>query len=985
MSLLTKEDFLTLFPNNVIIAGRFKANKVSDKSDQKLCNSVEEAERLNTLEGWKYDIFFTPNWDFKNAGVKSNGSGRTKAAIHNNKWNIYAIIWDIDFKDDNREKTREFFPEFTPTIVNKTKHWYHMYRLLKNPVEATDYLKRWEAIENKLISLMGIDKKATDITRILRVPWFAYWADNTLDDISIENIEYNADERKTFDEYEKIINTLYEQSCWDVIIQEALKKNYKKVKWMSGKLDEVFDKISHDVDVRDVLETLYPRFTVKDSWAIFEGWKSTHWYKWNKRMNYVNNFSTDSREDRPAWWPFSVAYIYYGKRLEDTLGFFRDKYNIKVVQVLNWAASTKDITFEKKIITDMYIKEYTLDEDWNKKLVKSYYGWRWSIEDDWEITAKLLSEWEEKINVITEEKDGKIIEKEERQTPIISIWNILQWIEVDPIKKEIRWYKDWNVDTLIGAFLQPLWRMERPSWGEEYIIRLQKANWYVEEFLMPRCWTVSKFREFLMKYWVTYPAKCDDYFTYVYKYIFSATELYAYTNKLWYQELNWDMVIVSKTWTYVDEDRKIFVDITDFDWWDIIEWDPNEDLHNYVEKLIQWYHGNISYTTFLAMLLWVNAYYFRNADTLTQLPLVFVFGIAGTWKSFLLSHMFASFGMHKAIAAGSTSFIYTKNAKHYIPINMTEFRNAAHSQIASVGWVVRGLFDWTAIEKWRADQSVVEYESNAQYIFDWQSTFSDDALQTRMIMIMTKDVYKWDLDCLRELPNVYNAATKIFKDKEGFKSFISDTSKWIRKIENEFVLDRLNQRIITNYAYLLTLSDRLWLSEYNDFVINSLKEQNAFCADDDIIRTYQMIFDLQRKKSYDYQLYKNGMVIYIIEHDLPHRLNADDLRSFIQTINSNFLSADNGLWAFALYVDFDFVFKKKTLHNSFIWMLDFMNWVTLEPYDEETYKALESLKLFLQEKDPHGNMIADLTWEINQWKTTQKTRSYHWSETDIPL
>jgi hypothetical protein len=47
--------------------------------------------------------------------------------------------------------------------------------------------------------------------------------------------------------------------------------------------------------------------------------------------------------------------------------------------------------------------------------------------------------------------------------------------------------------------------------------------------------------------------------------------------------------------------------------------------------------------------------------------------------------MFASFGMHKPIAAGSTSFIYTKNAKHYIPINMTEFRNAAHSQIASVG------------------------------------------------------------------------------------------------------------------------------------------------------------------------------------------------------------------------------------------------------------------------------------------------------------
>lgn len=983
MSLLTKKDFLTLFPNHIILAARFKANALW-KKDKILCETLEEAERLNTLEGWKYDIFFTSNWEYKNIKLKADWTWRTKSSVIDSKWNIYAIIWDIDFGEKEREKPREYFPELTPTVVNKTKHWYHMYWLLKNPVDASDYLKRREWVEDKLVSLMGIDKKAKDITRVLRVPWFKYWADNIIDDVTIETVEYNPDILKTFDEYENVVNTLYQQSCWDIVIQESLKKNYKKVKGMSWNLDEVFRVIA-DIDVRDVLETLYPKFNVKDNGAISEWGRTTHWYKWNKRMNYINNFSNDSREERPAGWPFSVAYMYYNRRLEDTLRFFRDKYEIKVTSVLNWAASTKDITFEKKIITDMYINEYTVDKKWNKTLVKSYYGWRWSIEDAWEITPQMLSEWQEKVNVTSEEKNWKIIEKKEIQTPIISIWNILQWIEVDPIKKEIRWYKDWNVDVLIWAFLQPLWRMERTTWGEEYIIRIHKPNWFQEEFLMPRCWTVSKFREFLMKYWVTYPAKCDDYFTYVYKYIFSATESYAYTNKLWYQELNWDMVIISKTWTYVDEERKIFVDITDFDWWDIIEWDPDEDLHNYVEKLIQGYNGNISYTTFLAMILWVNAYYFRNADTLTQLPLVFVFWIAGTWKSFLLSHMFASFGMHKAIAAGSTSFIYTKNAKHYIPINMTEFRNAAHAQIASVGWVVRWLFDWTAIEKWRADQSVVEYESNAQYIFDWQSTFSDDALQTRMIMIMTKDIYKWDLDCLRELPNIYNAATRVFKDKEDFRSFISETQKWVRKIESEYTLDRLNQRIITNYAYLLTLSDRLGLSMYNDYVIHALKEQNAFCADDDIIRTYQMIFDLQRKKSYDYQLYKNGMVIHIIEHDLPHRLNADDLRSFIQTINSNFLSADNWLGAFALYVDFGFVFKKKTLHNSFIWMLNFMNWLALEPYDEDTYKALESLKLFLQEKDPHGNFIADLNWEINQWKTTQKTHSYHWSETDIPL
>jgi hypothetical protein len=45
-----------------------------------------------------------------------------------------------------------------------------MFWLLKNPVSAKDYLKRWEEIENKLVFLMGIDPKAKDICRILRIP-----------------------------------------------------------------------------------------------------------------------------------------------------------------------------------------------------------------------------------------------------------------------------------------------------------------------------------------------------------------------------------------------------------------------------------------------------------------------------------------------------------------------------------------------------------------------------------------------------------------------------------------------------------------------------------------------------------------------------------------------------------------------------------------------------------------------------------------------
>lgn len=974
---LAKADFLNLFPNAIIIGGRFKANKVSEKWDQKLCENIEEAERLNTFEGGKYDVFFTPNGDFKTLGcVKENWTGRIKKSVLDWWWNIYAIIWDIDFWDKKWDKPWEYFPELTPTIINKTKHWYHIFWLLKNPVSANEYVKRWEAIEEKLVSLMGIDKKAKDVTRILRVPWFHYWSDNLPDDIDIETIEYNPSEKKTFDEIEKIINTLYEQSCWDIVIQEALKKDYKKVKWMSWNLDQVFEKIS-ELDVRQVLESLYPRFSVKDSWAIWENWKSTRWYKWNTRMNYVNNFSNDPNEDRPNWWPFSIAYTYYNRRLEDTLWFFRDKYDIKVSTVLNWAASTKDITFEKKVITDVYITEYSIDDQWNKVVTKTYYWGRWAVEDDWEITVKTLSEWEEKVEISEEKKWDKIIERKEVKTPVISIGNILQWIEVDPIKKEIRWYKDWNVDTLIDAFLQPIWRINEWPAGETYIIRISKKNWYEAIRTMPKCWTIGKFKEFLMTYGLSFPNKWDSYLQYVYNYVFSVKDEYYYTDKLGYQLIGDEMMIVNKTWVYVDEDRKLYVKIEDNDpQSDIKLWDPDESIQDYVEQLLKWYNWIVSFVVFLAMLLWVNAYYIRNADEYLQMPLVFVFWVAQTWKTFLLKHMFKSFGISKSIAAWSTAFVYTKNARHYMPINMTEFRNDAHTQLATVGWVVRWLFDWSAIEKWRSDQSVVKYESRAQYIFDGQAMFSDDALQTRMIIVMTQDSYKWDVKCLRGLPNIYTAATKIFKDKEDFNNYIDLV--YIKKdwIEKNVWLDRMSERIVTNYAYLFALSEKLWLQEYDHYLIDAMKRQDWICSEDDIARTYQKVFNLQRKKNFDYELYKSWMLIHILETDLPWKENEDDLRSFVQSINATFLSDTSNIWAFSLYVDFKYVFRKKTLHSSFFWMMNWMSGgIWFDVHDEEEYNALQSLRLFLEENDPYNPILSSFNFEL--WTSFETVKKWH--------
>jgi len=55
---------------------------------------------------------------------------------------------------------------------------------------------------------------------------------------------------------------------------------------------------------------------------------------------------------------------------------------------------------------------------------------------------------------------------------------------------------------------------------------------------------------------------------------------------------------------------------------------------------------------------------------------------------------------------------------------------------------MRNLFDGTPIEKGRADQTTVKYESNGLYVFDGQTIFTDDAVQTRMIILMANKKYQ---------------------------------------------------------------------------------------------------------------------------------------------------------------------------------------------------------------------------------------------------
>lgn len=907
-TILNRDNFLAKFPNHILVAGRFKENKTGTREDIRHNVEKSTAENINTIKD-KYDIFFTPNWDFKLEywNQESNKKNwRSLKTIEKNNWNLYCFIADNDFGEKIWEEVW-----LTPTITVRTKRGYHMYFMFKNPVSYKEYKERFEEIEKKFEKLLHWDPQAKDASRILRVPWFAYWADNLWEFIpQVE--EYNEEEIYSFEERENRINACYNNICLDEKDIDHLKKKTKsKTFWKV--IDDVYEKIKTSVAAIDVLEDLYPRFRAVSWWWIEENWKKTRWYKWHTSLNFVNNFANDDVDSRPRWGPWHIAHTHFNS-LDRLLEYFAKRWWINIDDIRKEVWSEKEITFQE-------IK--TLP---------------WEAEDD---------------------KPKKY-------------WTPSEWIIVDIVKKEIRWYNpEWTDIPFIKWLITPIWKTTIDD-EEKYIIKIEKLSWETYITQLPSSWTVTELRRFLQHYGLMIPDK-SKFFIVLYEYIFTAKKNYHYTNKLWLQILWWKKVIVSKAWTYIDEENSVYVDISDA-WEDYISIDNSEiNISEFIDQLIWWYDWQISLPVFLTMLLWVNAYFFR-ADKM-QLPQSFVFWLSQSWKTTLLNLLFKSFGITKDISALSKAFVYEKYARHYVPTHFSEYRNSWHKQSEQIEWLLRNLFDGTPIEKWRADQKTNKYESNWLYVFDGQTIFTDDAAQTRMIILMANKKYQWSLQNLEWLPNVYKFATEIFKDFDDFREFIRDARALIDNIKWRLTLIRCDTRTVTNYSYLYALLKRFWLEKYRTYLDKALTEQDWLTAQDDIQTIYQKVFNLQVISKYDVTIYRWWMIINIIEEWLRVNTNIEDLKWFVKTINANFLWA-NSLPNLATYVDFNYIYSHPSLHWSFFRMLSVSPFDTKDATAEEK-RAVMSLYEFLKVKCPTHNMLQDISFEAKSALKNNKNKWEH--------
>lgn len=162
---MNMQEFMSYFPHHVFrmldLTGQARKAEMLREYDDK----------LNKKD--RYDAYFTVN------GFENFETDRDCKLEH--LTNINAFFVDIDGRKDPKE-IESIKQLLDPTFIVETMRGYHFYWLLDEPIFKEDNkeewesaLKRWELIEQTIVTTLNGDPVVKDATRILRVPDTLYW------------------------------------------------------------------------------------------------------------------------------------------------------------------------------------------------------------------------------------------------------------------------------------------------------------------------------------------------------------------------------------------------------------------------------------------------------------------------------------------------------------------------------------------------------------------------------------------------------------------------------------------------------------------------------------------------------------------------------------------------------------------------------------------------------------------------------------------
>lgn len=377
MSHITQEQFLSYFGSPALRI-RPEQGREDDIPQEHRINWTQWNSSdilLSANENYPYCLEFTPNGNFSDWCRENN-----KVTPKMKDWKGWNCLFvDIDLKDwkwHTMESLKDVVLQkclshkIPYTFLVTSWQWYHVYWVIKEDERTSSYDWEIPKVLEYLAMLFWWDTSACNIQRWMRLPGSYHW---------------KWEKKQTYVEFQDVLLTKevidiavkYVEEQQRVITKDTVIKTYGAV---------LYDDINK-IPIPDIIDKLskYPKnnyfpILINDTeiaiWYTNGKRVPTHWWKYNKEKNYVNNFTTHhySIYERPRWWVYQFIYYWFDGNQIRVAEFLNKEYNINILKHAEKDWEVAHQVFEEGgesmvICTNKRVILQTIHEKWKREKV----------------------------------------------------------------------------------------------------------------------------------------------------------------------------------------------------------------------------------------------------------------------------------------------------------------------------------------------------------------------------------------------------------------------------------------------------------------------------------------------------------------------------------------------------------------------------------------------------------------------------------------
>jgi len=745
---------------------------------------------LYNSEIHKYDIFFTPNWQFAKQYqdeilISENWTWRTKAtATH---YNSLSLDFDDVTKIDEFEKFMidpAIWWDMKYTFKIKTKKWFHYHYLLKEPIVKNKLVKDYEQLIETLHILFNADPAVKDVSRYFRLPWFKYRKSYPQSPCDILLVDYNSTAKITADQLRRICAQIRRNSTVEVQSKKEL-----------GRISEGLYEKCQEIPIRNVIDKLEKetnwKITRRGNHLVIDWEMCWGLVIWNQE-NRVHDFTTFKKGSRPVGWVYNFIKMALENDTSKIYAFLEQHFKINIDKELANSLSFISISGinviinKKNCITEII---YESGKDVRRKTALDFY-----------------------FNAI-----GHIVEDEEKKALVQLVKN---W---KPVRTFV--YKP-DSFTKMKIFL-------KKTSGWLSLNCSEKEFDAIEEFFFKE----SNKGENKIFYNKTF------WFNARSRFILNSNQVIELSKNTisienathWYYDKDYISESLTKSWLKnlptLSLDNRTAI----------------READRYINALHLRYNPEKAIPIFLTIIN-ANLFNFYKLGRLPYRPHLVMMGQTQSGKTSLLSDISLILPNFLKIASSSTPLSLLLSAIVWCPVFLTEF-NKEGAKRADIYKMINNAFDQDTYEKGRPDLSVRRFELNWNFVIDTEFWLSGEygSSRTRCVEVTCSTNDYWELDAfdwinfsiarLGMVAKMVKSLEKLItgditkciswyvRDKAKiFKAKIIDLNKHNKEVPE---IERLscNYAVLSFVAFLLYWENTIMFNKTEKYLLKALDDQ----------------------------------------------------------------------------------------------------------------------------------------------------------------